>query len=733
MTAACRIGIAWAALSVLLLGAAPGSSAAKPPRSAAAVSARAVPATAQVGDTVKLELSVALDSGYHTYDIDQPDMKSVATRITLDPADGLEASGRWSGTRPQAKYEPALGKRVFIHDASPTWTQEFQVLPGAAAGKHTIEGKIHYQVCDDNGCLPPRDDSFTATVEVKGVAAGRPSGARSASTKNAAAAEAPAALRPKPNYPARFTVSAEPAEAAPRGEIELRIRADLDAGWHIYATSMKQAKSGPRPTVIRLTDRAGLEPRGGVTANTRPITAADPSFGTTSEFYERRVTWSLPIAVPASARPGTYVLKGVIDHQVCNESSCLAPTSQAFEVTVRVLAPGRRSADAAEPAPAVASSDVEPTDPAAGAGSRGGAADHAQLSGSILADAAGDASAHATDPYALNTADSATLAAALENGVVVNRTRVGGVAAALGFGFIAGFILNFMPCVLPVISLKIYGFVKQAGEDRSRVRLLGLAFGAGIVTVFLVLAAFAAFAGLGWGQQFQSNVFWVSMIALMLIFALGMFDLYTIQLPGFTSSLEAAAAEREGLPGAFGKGMLATLLATPCSGPFLGATLSYALIQPPGVIFAIFSSIGLGMAFPYVLMAWSPGWLKLLPRPGEWMNWFKEVMGFLMLGTAAWLLWQRRANGELVVWTVVFCIFVALAAWLYGRLSDPLMSAAKRLAAPAVGVAVIALSAYVCFGLMYAPATHWEPYSQDRLLALEAEGKTVMVDFTADW
>ncbi|MBI3466434.1 MAG: hypothetical protein HY000_25760 [Planctomycetes bacterium] len=332
--------------------------------------------------------------------------------------------------------------------------------------------------------------------------------------------------------------------------------------------------------------------------------------------------------------------------------------------------------------------------------------------------------------------------------VVRTQRQIGGLAAALGFGFLAGLILNVMPCVLPVISLKIHSFVKQAGEERQRVRLLGLAFGAGIVFVFLILAGLAAFAGLGWGQQFQSDKFLVAMIALLVLFALGMFEVYAFRLPGFVSDVEAATAHREGIAGSFAKGMLATLLATPCSGPFLGATLAYALTQPPAMIFAIFAAIGLGMASPYMLLAWNPGWLRIMPRAGEWMNTFKQLMGFLLLGTAAWLLWQRRSNGELVVWTVVFCLFVALGAWLYGRWSQPLASAAKRFAAPLAAAALIGFGAQFCFGLMYSPPAHasinqttaevgssaaWQPFSLDKFLALRREGKTVVVDWTADW
>src|SRR5262249_40420024 len=151
-----------------------------------------------------------------------------------------------------------------------------------------------------------------------------------------------------------------------------------------------------------------------------------------------------------------------------------------------------------------------------------------------------------------------------------SQSSVEGLARALIFGFFAGLILNVMPCVLPVVSLKIYGFVKQAGEDRRRVQLLGLAFGGGILVVFLVLAWLAAGLELGWGQQFQKPGFVVAMVALMVGFALWMFDIFTIQLPGFVTKVEEAASHQEGLLGSFFEGMLATVLATPCSGPLLG-------------------------------------------------------------------------------------------------------------------------------------------------------------------
>ncbi len=528
------------------------------------MTAQVAPDKAKPGDRVTLEVTVELQGGYHTYAIEQPDLKAVATKITLDSDGPLEPSGTWRETPPHAKLDDVLKALINTHEGKVTFSHELVVPRAAAAGAHHVTGRIRLTVCDATGCLPPKDEPFEATVQVA------------------------AAVGPAP-----------PAPAPP------------------------------------------------------PLASMDGPAGSAA---------SINPSVVSGQGPGA-------DAAPAARSSVVLGPPQGFKVQ--------------------------------------------------------------------------------------SDSRITDLAGALVFGFLAGLILNVMPCVLPVISLKIYGFVKQAGESPVRVRLLGLTFGAGILFVFLILAALAAFAGLKWGQQFQNDVFQVSMIALMVAFALGMFDLYMIQLPGFVSDADAAAAHSEGLVGSFAKGMLATILATPCSGPFLGATLSYALRLPPLQIFAVFTSIGLGMASPYVLLAFFPGWMRVLPRPGEWMNMFKQFMGFLMLGTAVWLLWQRRTNGELVVWTVAFCVFVALAMWLYGRMSDPLASAGRRLAAPIVALLLIALGAFFCFNIMYSPALargpsvdspiangngthpesayHWEPFNLDKFVALRAQGRTLVVDWTADW
>ena len=203
--------------------------------------------------------------------------------------------------------------------------------------------------------------------------------------------------------------------------------------------------------------------------------------------------------------------------------------------------------------------------------------------------------------------------------------------------FVAGLVLNVMPCVLPVVSIKVLSFVQQAGESRRRVLAMGLVFAAGMLTVFLALAAVAILFGLGWGQQFQSQAFLIILITLVFAFALSLFGVYDFAVPTGVNAL-AAATTREGFASVYLKGVLATLLATPCSGPFLGSTMAWTLTQPPSIVLLMFSMLGLGMAMPYVVLTAHPESLTRLPKPGAWMETFKQIMGFLLMGTVAYLM-----------------------------------------------------------------------------------------------
>jgi thiol:disulfide interchange protein len=303
--------------------------------------------------------------------------------------------------------------------------------------------------------------------------------------------------------------------------------------------------------------------------------------------------------------------------------------------------------------------------------------------------------------------------------------------------FIAGVILNFMPCVLPVVSIKVLSFVQQAGESRARILNLGLAFSAGILVVFLALAGLAAFAGKGWGEQFQSPTFIVVMIAVVFAFSLSMFDVFEIGVPSQVGEL-AAGMQKEGLGDAFFKGIMATVLATPCSGPFLGSTLAWAVTQQTLTIFLVFMMIGLGMATPYVLLTANPAALKIVPKPGAWMQTFKHAMGFLLLATVVYLMTSLRS--DLLLLTIAFLLFVALACWFWGKYATFDQKLGGRLMTAGIVLAVVGVGARLSFVDMknlVAGATGdrqaWVEFDPEALAKYGAEGRTVFVDFTANW
>ena len=204
------------------------------------------------------------------------------------------------------------------------------------------------------------------------------------------------------------------------------------------------------------------------------------------------------------------------------------------------------------------------------------------------------------------------------------------------FAFLGGIILNIMPCVLPVITIKIYGFISQAGQSRARILQLGIAYCAGVFAWFLGLATLIVLFGLNWSFQFQSKAFILAMLVICLLFGLNLLGLFEFMLPGSLNSKLAALSSKEGLGGAFMHGVFATLLGSACTAPLLGPAIGFALAQPPPVVFAIFAAIAAGMAHPYFLLTLNPGWLRFLPKPGLWMVRVKQAMGLLVLATAAW-------------------------------------------------------------------------------------------------
>ena len=311
----------------------------------------------------------------------------------------------------------------------------------------------------------------------------------------------------------------------------------------------------------------------------------------------------------------------------------------------------------------------------------------------------------------------------------------------LGGMLLGGLILNLMPCVFPVIGLKIMGFVQQAGQDRKKIALHGVAFAVGVLASFGVIsgilfaARVAADAGAeakGWGYQLQDP--WVVLVLMLLMFvlALNMFGLF--ELGTSATSVGGSLQSKQGLGGSFFSGVLATVVATPCSAPFLGVAIGTAVALPAFQFFSAFAAMAIGLALPYLILSIFPRLIDFLPRPGAWMESFKQAMSFLLFATAGYLLWVYA--GQIGLDNLLGPLFglssIAVAAWIYGRWNLPHRQRGTR-------VVALVLTAFFAVGgfLLAKPpeksALVWEPWSQERVDELLAEGKPVFIDFTAQW
>jgi thiol:disulfide interchange protein len=328
---------------------------------------------------------------------------------------------------------------------------------------------------------------------------------------------------------------------------------------------------------------------------------------------------------------------------------------------------------------------------------------------------------------------------------------VRGIFTFLLFGFIGGVILNLMPCVLPVISLKIFGFIQHAGQSRQKILRSGVAFTIGIFAWFIVIALLlialkAAGRDVTWGGfQFTNAYFVLALSVIVLVFALNLFGVFEISLPQSMTRSLLSTTERKDDLGSFFQGVFATVLATPCTAPFLGTALGFAFSQSPAIILAMFIAIAAGMSAPYLLLSAQPAWLRFLPRPGPWMLHVKQFMGFLLLATLLFLLYvlgaQRGLEGA--IWASCFLLVISVACWMKGAFVVPTASVLKRSVVSVLMLVLVFASGIYFIGNKFHSANivsadsrlpgDWQVFTSERLQAELDQGRFVFVDFTAAW
>lgn len=327
--------------------------------------------------------------------------------------------------------------------------------------------------------------------------------------------------------------------------------------------------------------------------------------------------------------------------------------------------------------------------------------------------------------------------------------------------YLGGLILNLMPCVFPVLSIKILGFVKKAGKHPAQVRRHGLAFGGGILISFWVLALVVrglreAGEKLGWGFQLQNPVFVGFLILLLIAVALNLFGVFEVG-----SSVQRACGnlqkeEKESYSHSFLSGVLATLLATPCTAPFMGGAVAYGISSSFLPSLVVFSFLALGLSTPYLILSFFPNSLASLPRPGAWMETFKELMGFPVLLTALWLLWvfEKQSSSEELLALLLGMVIFSFGLWFFGKVSPPTAPRKKQVFGLAILLSTLALSSWIGIPFTHSPVAaseksvmsdlgvlsetdvygqQWYEYSPELLQSLLDGGKPVYLDFTAAW
>ncbi|WP_120966071.1 thioredoxin family protein [Comamonas sp. lk] len=316
-----------------------------------------------------------------------------------------------------------------------------------------------------------------------------------------------------------------------------------------------------------------------------------------------------------------------------------------------------------------------------------------------------------------------------------------GLWAALLGGLIGGLILNLMPCVFPVLAIKVLGFAGH-GQNRRAQRLGGMAYALGVVLSFMALGALllglrAAGQQLGWGFQLQSPVVVALLASLFTLLGLNLAGLF--EFGRMLPSSWASAQARNPVVDSFLSGVLAVAIASPCTAPFMGASLGFAIDMPPTQALMVFAALGVGMALPYVLASFVPAVVGWLPRPGAWMETFRRAMAFPMFATVIWLVWVLGHQSGMDAAAALLALLLALAALIWALN----LSGQSRVA---LGIAALLLSAVIAYQAVplittQAPAAseqaqageRWQPWSADKLQALQAAGQPVFVDFTAAW
>ena len=671
----------------------------------------------QGSDRGRLSITAELENEYHIYSVTQPKGGPLKTTFKVVGKD-VEVTGAFVPDQPPEKGTEDFGNvqvPAEKHYGKVTWTAPIKFAAGTTPEKLKFKVEASGQVCSKN-CVPV-DETVESTFAGFYTEEAAPP---TVPTAEPTAVGTDQGFR-DPDSHVTWTAFVSPGAINAGSSAELKITAQPDEGYHVYPVKIADKETNFRTQIV-VTEKAGL--RFGMPVPSSPAKPHEYLPGEPPmEYHDATVTWTVPIFVPEQVGNGKVTIQGLIGYQACNDESCDSPMGIEFKAQVEITdspASGIQVVTLKEtPFKTVATSPLRTS----------------------WVDDIGGNKTPATDdkdPSQPQSLESETLSLA-------------GLFSSFGLAMVAGFLLNFMPCVLPVIGLKIAGFVQECSGNNRRTTFLTLWYVAGIVAFLMALAVIIVVArdAFGsvflWGEQFTDFNFRIGITVVIFAMALSFLGVWDIPIPGFANTQKSGELmAREGASGAFFKGVFSTILATPCSGPFLGPVIASSLTQPWWMTLTLFFGIALGMAFPYLLIAIYPRSIAWLPKPGPWMDTFKQFLAFPLLLTTMFFVSQFSDGYRIAAMTML--IGVWFSCWMFGKVPG-WAETPRKLTVWTSAILIGVISGWASFRYLGSPEQpksqvadsslqeliHWEPYSQERLSQLTAEGKTVVIDFTADW
>ncbi|MFT5300942.1 MAG: suppressor for copper-sensitivity B [Mariniblastus sp.] len=657
----------------------------------------------------------------------------IPTKITVAESDDYQLIGRF-----KPNHEPHTVKRDGYDEpceefeGAVTWSAPFELSAGVAPEKLAIQLVFDGQTCETGGnCqlvtsdvesefaeyddqLVVNPDFEQAVVEIEDFQPGSIHSTISARLIRASGTYAP---------------------IMPGDVVRLEITATPQIDYHVYAYGLMPAGS-IQSTLVGFTETNDWVIKG-------PEESEEPEVGGTAEipasYHHDPITWSFFVSVPLTAKTDqSYSLTGVVGLQTCKESVCDPPTGAAFSATIPI---GKTSIVPVTWTQVSYSDAMEAKKPQSLKPGEAPPADEKIVD----EDESTSFPAIADTPEQLKEMLGYYDAEAKINYVTINDAPKTTFWTAVFGAFVGGILLNLMPCVFPVLGLKVMGFVMQAGSEPAKIRNHGLAFTAGLVVSMWALAGFILVLKLAlkqevnWGQQMGNPYFVCGIIVLLFLLALNMAGVFEIGTS--LTSVGGKVSQKKGYSGSFFSGILTTLIATPCSGPFLGAAMGYTLAQPAIIALLLFTIFALGIALPYLVLSFFPSLISKLPKPGPWMETFKVVMAFALFATVAFFAQTFGSQTGIrgLSWLLMALVVIGLAAYVYGQWSISV----SRMRRFGIGYGLAGLLAltggYMCFDasqqqgeiVSHGEWNLWAPGKVEYSLATTQP--IIWVDYTADW